>query len=188
MRKLVVILMAVAAVAVILGCGGGGSKSAGRSVAGEYANGGVAVDSTYYGLVTKVDMQRWFQMLADGGDTLSFSLPEVSDSDEVIVMGGITVGDRLAVTAQRLYDGSLHATKVINLTTLIGSWKYEDSMLEFLEGGDLNTEGERMKMYAEWRIFNGHLLLSKDTFDIYELTADSLWLEDRDGIYDFERK
>ena len=187
MRKIMMILVAVAAVILIIGCGGG-TKRAGRTVGGEYGNGGEAVDSTYYGVVTKADMQRWFQMLADGGDTLSFVLPEVTDSDEVIVMGGITVGDRLAVTAERLYDGTLNATKVINLTTLTGKWKYEDSVLEFVEGGELNTEGERMKMYADWRIFNGHLLLSKDTFDIYELTADSLWLEDRDGIYDFERK
>ena len=37
------------------------------------------------------------------------------------------------------------------------------------------------------KILNGQLLLSQDTFDIYELGADSLYLENRSGIFAYKR-
>lgn len=43
------------------------------------------------------------------------------------------------------------------------------------------------KPYTEWKILNGELILSADTFDIYSLGADSLYLENSDGIYGYKR-
>lgn len=34
---------------------------------------------------------------------------------------------------------------------------------------------------------NGKLILSSDTFDIYSLGADSLYLENTEGIYGYKR-
>lgn len=43
------------------------------------------------------------------------------------------------------------------------------------------------KPYTEWKILNGKLILSSDTFDIYSLGADSLYLENTEGIYGYKR-
>ena len=44
------------------------------------------------------------------------------------------------------------------------------------------------KPYTEWSICNGKLVLSADTFDIYALGADSLYLENAEGIYGYKRR
>lgn len=36
-------------------------------------------------------------------------------------------------------------------------------------------------------ILNGQLLLNRDTFDIDQLSADSLYLENHDGIFVYKR-
>lgn len=41
--------------------------------------------------------------------------------------------------------------------------------------------------WTSWRIQNGMLLLNKDIFDIIELGADSMYLENEDGVYGFKR-
>ena len=43
------------------------------------------------------------------------------------------------------------------------------------------------KPLTEWKISNGQLVLSADTFSIYELGGDSLYLENKKGIYSFKR-
>ena len=40
---------------------------------------------------------------------------------------------------------------------------------------------------VDWKICNGQLVLSSDTFSIYELGADSLFLENERGIYAYKR-
>ena len=42
--------------------------------------------------------------------------------------------------------------------------------------------------YTEWKILNGKLVLSKDTFNILSIGNDSLYLENEKGIYAYKRQ
>lgn len=97
-------------------------------------------------------------------------------------------GDRMAVVGTMM-DGERVATKVINVTTLLGKWVSIDKNFEIEEGGTVksNVKAET-KSWTSWKIFNGHLLLNTDTFDINSLGADSLYLENKDGIFVYKRQ
>ena len=41
--------------------------------------------------------------------------------------------------------------------------------------------------WTEWRVYNGQLLLNRDTFAIDNLGADSLYLENKEGIFVYHR-
>ena len=57
------------------------------------------------------------------------------------------------------------------------------------EGGTVvsNIKAET-KPWTNWKIFNGKLLLNKDTFDVVTLGADSLAIENRNGIFVYKRQ
>jgi hypothetical protein len=76
---------------------------------------------------------------------------------------------------------------VINLTTLLGKWQSLDRKFEIKEGGVVETVVNEQKPYTSWKIVNGKLVLSADTFSIYELGADSLYLENSVGIFAYKR-
>ena len=76
---------------------------------------------------------------------------------------------------------------MVNLTTLLGKWTALDKNFELQEGGVAVSNVTEPKPITEWKISNGRLVLSADTFDIYELGADSLFLENDNGIYTYKR-
>jgi hypothetical protein len=80
------------------------------------------------------------------------------------------------------------AQTVINLTTLVGKWTSIDKNFEIEEGGTVksNVKAES-NPWTSWKIFNGKLLLNRDTFNINLLGADSLYLENSKGIYTYKR-
>ena len=41
--------------------------------------------------------------------------------------------------------------------------------------------------WTNWRIVNGRLVLNRDTFDIDNLGSDSLYLENKNGIFVYKR-
>ena len=49
-----------------------------------------------------------------------------------------------------------------------------------------NVEAES-NPWVSWKILNGRLLLNTDTFDIVELGADSLYIENSQGIFVYKR-
>lgn len=51
----------------------------------------------------------------------------------------------------------------------------------------VETVVNEQKPYTSWKIVNGKLVLSADTFSIYELGADSLYLENSVGIFAYKR-
>ena len=55
------------------------------------------------------------------------------------------------------------------------------------EGGNVISNTGEPKPYTEWKILNGKLILTPDTFDIYTLGPDSLYLENDKGIYGYKR-
>jgi hypothetical protein len=85
-------------------------------------------------------------------------------------------------------DQGLVGKKFINLTTLLGKWTSLDKNFEIVEGGMVSSNVEaESNPWVSWKILNGHLLLNTDTFDIVELGADSLYIENKSGIYVYKR-
>lgn len=144
-------------------------------------------DSTIYGVCGDGTMMHTLQLVTDGGDTLTFALPDSDDGTQTVV-GGLLAGDRLAVVEGQPIDGERCARKVINLTTLQGKWTSIDKNFEILEGGEVKSDVEAEKNpWTTWKILNGKLLLNRDTFDIDNLGSDSLYLENKVGIFVYKR-
>lgn len=141
-------------------------------------------DTTLYGRCGDGTAMHTLELITDQGDTLSFGINNDSVS---CVRGGLATGDRLAVLPGDVQDGERQARLVVNLTTLLGKWTALDKNFELQEGGVVVSNVTEPKPITEWRICNGRLVLSADTFDIYELGADSLFLENDNGIYTYKR-
>jgi lipoprotein len=102
--------------------------------------------------------------------------------------GGLLVGDRMAVIGRNV-DGEFQATGVLNLTTLLGRWNSIDKDFEIEEGGAIQTyQPVEKNDWKVWKIFNGKLLLGRDSFQVNTLGPDSLVLENKDGIFVYKRK
>lgn len=143
-------------------------------------------DSTLYGICGDGTAMHSLELISDEGDTLLLSMAEDSISP---VKGGLQVGDRMAVIVNDLDMKNKFGTAslVVNLTTLLGKWSALDKSFELQEGGVVVSNVTEPRPIVEWKILNGHLVLSQDTFDIYELGADSLYLENRSGIFAYKR-
>lgn len=185
MKNFAILIMVFVISAVVIGCKGGKTDEA--SIAGSPAA-DTAVDKTIYGRCGMNTALHTLEIITDEGDTLLCTL-NVDDtlSAPDVVRGGLFAGDRIAAMIDKDADGTKRATKVINLTSLIGRWTSLERSFEIQEGGIVISNMSEPKPYTEWRIFNGLLLLSTDTFDIYTLGADSLWLENRCSIYEYRR-
>ncbi len=181
MKKSFLLLLATTAILIISGCGEKKKnviKTDTTTVLTQDS------DSTIYG--TLVDGAMNSMLLAtDDGDTLEL-LRNQDDTTEVI-FGGSVIGDRYAVIAYENY-GDRFIRSAVNLESLKSHWKSLDKDFELLDGGSVRqfntSEGNGWK---SWRILNGHLLLDKDTFDVNLLDADSMLLENKDGIFSFQR-
>ena len=142
------------------------------------------VDSTVYGVCGMGTTMNTIELVTDGGDTIYYS---TFGEEEADIAGGMMVGDRLAVVGANGEQGFV-AARVLNLTTLLGKWASLDKNFEIVEGGMVNSSVEaESNPWVSWKILNGHLLLNTDTFDIVELGADSLYLENRNGIFVYKR-
>lgn len=143
-------------------------------------------DTTVYGVCGEGTAMHSLELITNNGDTL---LMGMGDDSIPCVRGGLSVGDRLAVIIQKggEEDEWDKASLVINLTTLMGKWTALDKTFELQEGGVVVSTVVEPHPLTEWKIFNGHLVLSADTFDIYELGADSLYLENKAGIFAYKR-
>ena len=143
-------------------------------------------DMSLYGRCGDGSAMHTLELITDKGDTLYISINDDSVSN---VKGGLGVGDRMAVTLAReaTDEEPAKAEEVINLTTLLGKWVSLDKSFELQEGGVVVSNITEPKPLVDWRICNGRLVLSTDTFSIYELGADSLFLENDKGIYAYKR-
>lgn len=143
-------------------------------------------DTTLYGLCGEGSSMHNLELITDLGDTLEFMAMD-EGSDSAVILGGLLAGDRLAVIGHEV-NGERYAQRVINLTTLLGKWTSLDKNFEILEGGQIkNNVKAETNPWTSWKICNGKLLLNKDTFMIDNLGADSLYLENKDGIFAFKR-
>ena len=129
----------------------------------------VEVDSTVYGVCGEGTAMHTLELVTDGGDTLYYTYQVEEDAS---VLGGLMVGDRIAVMG----------------TEMLGKWTSLDKNFEIVEGGMVSSNVEaESNPWVSWKILNGHLLLNTDTFDIVELGADSLYIENKSGIYVYKR-
>ena len=143
-------------------------------------------DTTLYGLCGEGSSMHNIELITDLGDTLEFMAMD-EGSYSAVILGGLLAGDRLAVIGHEV-NGERYAQRVINLTTLLGKWTSLDKNFEILEGGQIkNNVKAETNPWTSWKICNGKLLLNKDTFVIDNLGADSLYLENKDGIFAFKR-
>ena len=99
------------------------------------------------------------------------------------------VGDRMAVIGYKNQYGEMLASKVVNITTLQGRWTSIDKNFEIQEGGIVASSVKaESHPWTSWKICNCKLILNSDTFEIDNLGADSLYLENHHGIYAFKRQ
>ncbi len=144
-------------------------------------------DTTVYGRCGDGTAMHTLELITDRGDTIVYTLEGTDTCANV--QGGLFVGDRMAVIGKHVkgLNEEMFAKKIINLTSLIGTWSSLDKKFEIVEGGTVVSNTGEPKPYTEWKILNGRLILTPDTFDIYQLGPDSLYLECKDGIYGYKR-
>ncbi len=145
------------------------------------------LDSTFYGVCGSGTSMHSLEFITDQGDTLNYLVN--NEDGESSLMGGMLVGDRMAVIGYKNENGEMQATRVINITTLQGRWTSIDKNFEIQEGGIVASSiKSESHSWNSWKICNCKLVLNTDTFDIEKLGADSLYLENRYGIYAFKRQ
>lgn len=187
MKKITLICLAALVTAFAMtGCKGKSTKTTTESKDSVKAE--TTSDSTIYGVCGDGTSMNVVQLVTDAGDSIEFELPQTDDGTEA-VLGGLLAGDRLAVIAGGTMDGMRVAKKVINLTTLQGKWTSLDKNFEILEGGTVKSNVQAEKNpWTSWKIVNGELVLNTDTFSIDRLGGDSLYLENRQGIFVYTRQ
>lgn len=172
----------------LMACNGNKQKNTDNSAATDTAT---AADSTLYGICGEGTAMHTLQLITLTGDTLNLSLLPDDDDDaatRATVNGGLMCGDHLAVLATTTADGPI-ATKVINLTSLMGRWTSISRNFVIEEGGIVTSDIKaETRPYTSWKIFNGQLLLGRDTFNIVTLGPDSLAIENHNGIYLYKRQ
>ena len=182
MRKTIVFVLASAMV-LCAACNG---KKPNNTMVGASVE-ECGADTTAYGVCGDGTSMHSLQLITDMGDTIEYMMID-ADDNESEVAGGLMCGDRLAVVGKKTADGTI-AEKVINMTSLTGRWTSIDKNFVIEEGGTVvsNIKAET-KPWTNWKIFNGKLLLNKDTFDVVTLGADSLAIENRNGIFVYKRQ
>ncbi|MBM6993701.1 MAG: hypothetical protein I3J02_10655 [Prevotella sp.] len=171
---------------LLTGCNDKASKKIGHETDSTVVE-DVVPDTTIYGTCGEGTAMHSLELITDAGDTLQYMIGE-NENGEQDIQGGLLVGDRLAVIEGESLDGEKTAQKIINLTTLLGKWVSLDKNFEILEGGVVksNVKAES-NPWTNWKILNGQLVLNKDTFTIDKLGTDSLYLENRQGIFTYKR-
>lgn len=168
---------------IIFGCNDNKKKTSTIEVLSDSTE----IDSTIYGKCGDGTAMHTLELVTDKGDTIVYTLEGLDTCTNV--QGGLFVGDRLAVIGRHV-DGlneEMFAEKVINLTSLQGEWSSLNKKFEILEGGAVVSNTGEPKPYTEWKILNCKLILVPDTFEIYTLGPDSLYLENEKGIYGYKR-
>lgn len=183
MKRTFYFIMSLFILAVVFSCKDSKPKSV-MSQSGEVEDSVSTNDSTIYGTMVDGGMNSII-LLTDNGDTLEY-LVNPDDTIEV-VKGGKINGDRFAIIGYKEY-GDNFMRSAINLTSLLGNWSSLDRNFEIKEGGTVTSSLQSEKNpWTAWKIWNGKLILSKDTFDIENLGADTLSLENKAGIFVFTR-
>ena len=119
----------------------------------------VETDSTVYGVCGRATSMNSLQLITDTGDTLVISLTSANEKN--MVLGGINVGDRMAVLVNADTTVAVH---VVNTTALLGDWVMEDPIdgsnevgISIKDGGVAESINHTTIQYESWRLINGEL-------------------------------
>jgi hypothetical protein len=155
-------------------------------------------DSTIYGICLDGSAMHSLELMTDNGDTLLLDVQLAKENGNLL--GGYTIGDRIAVIANRQRTS---ATMVINLTMLLGEWVMQNPLdgtseigISIRDGGIAESINQNSMSYQTWRIVNGKLELmgvreesgnfeETDLYQIKRLTVDSLVFENADELLEF---
>ena len=181
-KRMTPILLAFMAILLVVACHDKKKSDNQQTLAGMEESKG---DTTVYGVCGDNTAMHTLELITAQGDTLNYLFDM---EDGVTVKGGLLAGDKLAVVGYKNADGENEATQVLNLTTLMGKWRSIDKQFQLMEDGTvLSAVKEETQPWTSWKVYNGQLLLNKDTFTVNSLGADSLYLENKHGIFPFTR-
>lgn len=198
MKKISVIMMVAVAVWMMASCGGKTQQvpfDDGDSA--DIAN----ADPTIYGVCGAETAMNTLQLLTDTGDTLSIDLSEAQDNNKVL--GGLQVGDRMAVITNK---DKTEAVLVINQATLLGNWVMPNPIdgsdevgFRIKEGGIAESIEQSDLVYKTWRLIRGQLeiVMMRESgsgedetmlYDIAKLGPDSLTLTNTEETLEYSRQ
>lgn len=125
------------------------------------------------------------QLVTAQGDTLVFMLDDGNHHADV--QGGLGDGDSMVVV--KAADGAKESLpeKVVNVTSLMGKWGTLERHITLKADGTVESNVKEPRPYTHWKLFNGRLVLSQDTFDIALLGPDSLYLQQGDAHIGYRR-
>lgn len=196
-----VLMMFVASIAVIAGCGGKSQQQSHDYGDEDSAIVYVNQNKTVFGICGDGSAMNTLQVITDSGDTLTLSLSEAKENGKVL--GGYACGDRMAVL---LNDDKTAALLSVNETTLLGNWVMPNPLdgssevgICLKDGGIAESIDQSTIMYKTWRIVDGRIEImsvregggdEEETivYDIVKLDADSLVYKNDEDIFEYCRK
>lgn len=195
--KLITRILFLSAILILTGCKGGNSKVEEEEQPNIQSFDTLPDDFiNAIGTVGDGTSMNTLELILDEGDTVLVDCP-VND-----ILGGATVGDRLAVTYSTK-DEYYTMLTCVNMTSLQHLWTQKgadgtEQSLEINDNGRATTYDMNVE-YNGWSLKDGQLLLYSpkqraseqgavaDTFDIMELTDEHLVLMHGDLTTEFER-
>ena len=184
MKRINVIMMVAVCVWMMASCGNKTQQVAFEEID---STGMGNVDPTIYGVCGEATAMNTLQLLTDTGDTLNIDMADAQEKERVL--GGLQVGDRLAVvpTADKKA-----AVMVINQTSLLGNWVMPNPIIA--EGIEQSAI-----VYKTWRLVKGQLEIimtheggsGEDElylYDIVKLGPDSLTFKDSEETFEYSRQ
>lgn len=192
--------MVTAVAATLFSCGNKTDRQAPKDSTNVVEN-VINKELTVFGMCGEASAMNTLQLITDSGDTLSLSVNEAKENNNVF--GGYGIGDRMAVL---LNDDKTEAKQVINETTLLGNWTMPDPFdgssivgMALKDGGIAESIDMANIVYKAWRITNGRLELTLmreggseedeiEVYDIKKLDADSLVFGNDEDIFEYCRQ
>lgn len=132
-------------------------------------------DSMVYGTCGEGTAMHTVELVGADGKSCSFTL-NGGAKESGRVLGGLNVGDSLAVLSRHKSEGMPFAEVVVNVTSLADRWVSLNQTLILYKDGKAITKEKESKPVVSWKLFNGHLVVGKDTFAIRTIGSDSLYL------------
>ena len=195
-----ILLMVTTVAATLFSCGNKTDRQAPKDSTDVVEN-AINKELTVFGMGGEASAMNTLQLITDSGDTLSLSVNEAKENNNVF--GGYGIGDRMAVL---LNDDKTEAKQVINETTLLGNWTMPDPFdgssivgIALKDGGIAESIDMANIVYKAWRITNGRLELTLmreggseedeiELYDIKKLDADSLVFGNDEDIFEYCRQ
>ncbi len=195
-----ILLMVTTVAATLFSCGNNTDRQAPKDSTDVVEN-TINKELTVFGMCGEASAMNTLQLITDSGDTLSLSVNEAKENNNVF--GGYGIGDRMAVL---LNDDKTEAKQVINETTLLGNWTMPDPFdgssivgMALKDGGIAESIDMANIVYKAWRITNGRLELTLmreggseedeiELYDIKKLDADSLVFGNDEDIFEYCRQ